>query len=62
MGKKSGPGLVTSANGSNKVVEAYGQDHSDVALKNTRRYDKMGGGTSYLGHSLSGTSAKQDAD
>lgn len=62
MGNKGGPGLVTSANGSNKVVEAYTQDHSDVAPKNARRNDKFGGGTSYMGHSLSGTSAKQDAD
>lgn len=61
--KGNGSGVVTSKSGSTTFVESYGQDHSDVHVKNTRRSDKFGGGTDYLGHSLKGGgSAKQDHD
>jgi hypothetical protein len=60
--KGNGSGQVDKKVGNGTTIrEAFGQDHSDVHVKNTRGKD-MGGSVTDLSHSLTGTSAKQDHD
>lgn len=59
MSKKN-HGVVTTTAGRMKVKESYGKDDSDVTGPASKeRAGSMGGSTTNLSHSLSGTSANQ---
>ena len=56
---EAGGGVVKSTSGSQKFIEAFGHDSSDVvgSIEQSRYGKGMGGGMSDISHSIKGASA-----